>query len=600
MFPQILTKTKNKNKRNVISLKKKNHKMSKRIEDVLKLNIDGYEKKLINIAKSIDFNKIQKKEDDDSNNIMKNPLLLSSSIRQVQKFLPNINVLLKTESHFNYNPSRQEHIKFEEQIKNEILMYTEEEKDLREKLSKVEKQLLNMENKIIDSKIEIQALKTINVSNVKSPLRKIIIKKMEDEFNKEEQQLILKYSTPIKKGYQSKKNLNKYRKIPSFNQVDFNMKLNLRLNEEEKINKEKEKNVEEKMEIIANDKDNVHMKLNDMKEKLKIVHNNKKFLIDQLYKHYLILLKEGKDSRKEGLSWIIMEIFYLNKNILSSNFPEYLDDECINYLFKMANISMKIIELEKKIKNKKDDLNKYIKSYNSKKYDNNLKFFYDHNEENINCYEYNKKQLSLLLSTFSTKFNSTNISKDNLFPIKKSNKEDNNSVTEKNINDNSKNISKNRFIFKTSKNLTNTNLDMDGSCSTTLFNKNEKKKKYKFNELQHFFDENNKSKLYKISDTLQSKEYLLFFNLSNELFSLKKEKDKLKLDEMNRIFKEFQRNNYKQRYQIDKKTVISALIGEDNLENELFKQERREKDYIYKMNKIQLFQNKNKRHKSFK
>ena len=58
MFPQIITKVNNKNKRNVISLKKRRYKMSKRIEDVLKLNFDGYEK---NYTKSIDFSKNQKK-----------------------------------------------------------------------------------------------------------------------------------------------------------------------------------------------------------------------------------------------------------------------------------------------------------------------------------------------------------------------------------------------------------------------------------------------------------------------------------------------------------------------------------------------------------
>ena len=67
---------------------------------------------------------------------------------------------------------------------------------------------------------------------------------------------------------------------------------------------------------------------------------------------------------------------------------------------------------------------------------------------------------------------------------------------------------------------------------------------------------------------------------------------------MERIFKEFQKNNYRKRYQIEKKVVISSLIGEDNLENELFRQARREKEYMQKMNKIQLFQNKYKNHKS--
>ena len=59
------------------------------------------------------------------------------------------------------------------------------------------------------------------------------------------------------------------------------------------------------------------------------------------------------------------------------------------------------------------------------------------------------------------------------------------------------------------------------------------------------------------------------------------------------------KNDYKQRYQVEKKTVISALIGEDNIENELFKQSKREKEYIHKMNKIQLFQTKYKSNKSF-
>ena len=54
----------------------------------------------------------------------------------------------------------------------------------------------------------------------------------------------------------------------------------------------------------------------------------------------------------------------------------------------------------------------------------------------------------------------------------------------------------------------------------------------------------------------------------------------MKTNEMNRIFKEFQRNDYENRFNIDKITVISALIGEDNLNAELVKQTKREKKYI--------------------
>ena len=68
---------------------------------------------------------------------------------------------------------------------------------------------------------------------------------------------------------------------------------------------------------------------------------------------------------------------------------------------------------------------------------------------------------------------------------------------------------------------------------------------------------------------------------------------------MNRIFKEFQKNNYKEKFQVDKKAVINALIGEDNLENELIRQERRERDFIYKMKKIQLYQTNYQGNKKF-
>ena len=578
MKPNHLLKN---NKKKFISLKKKKHLLSKRIEDVLKLNIDGSEKKLINFSKSTDFHKNNEKSDNSS--IVSNPLLLSTSIKQVQRFLPNINILLNTESNFNYNPSRQEHIKFEEKIKKEISFYSKEENDLREELTDIEKQLLFLDNKIIDSKIEIQALKSVSVSNTKSPLRKAIAKKLEDELSKEENQLTKKFSSPIR--FNSPKKIMKTSSRPIYN-TEFTAKFTLKLMEEEKANREKEKNILSDIGTISKQKDDIHTKLNEVNEELKIVHNNRKVLIDQLYKHYLGLLKEGKDSRKEGLAWIIMEIFYLNKNILFSNFPNYLDNDCIHYLFKMANLNIKIIQLESKVKNKKDYLKKYIKNNNNNSF---MNYFYDDSDENQNNYEYNKKQLSSLISTFSTKFNTTNsiLLKENRNKEKHLLMEDNNSHS----------YNKDYSIFKTTKTSpSNNNENLD-----EYIYKNSKKKQYKINEFEKYFELNNKSnnKICKLNDTLKTDEYQAYFNLSNNLFELKQEKDKLKLNEMDRIFKEFQKNNYKQRYQVEKKVVISALIGEDNLEAEMFKQSKREKEYIHKMNKIQLFQNKYKRKKSY-
>ena len=604
MIPQKITKKNysmnNKKRKDVISLKKKKHKLSNIIESVLKLNIDGYEKKLISFSKSTDFHKKLEKNEDSG--IISNPLLLSTSISQVQRFLPNINILLNTESNFNYNPSRQEHIKFEEKIKKEISFYTKEEKDLREKLSEAENQLINLENKIVDCKIDIQALKSLSVSNTKSPLRRAIAKKLEDDLNIEENKYIAKSYSPLKVSSPKKlRNSSRQGKVSPIANSEFNTRLNIKLMEEEKKCKEKEKTAELNITKVTNEKENEHKKLNHILEELKIVNNNKKVLIDQLYKHYLSLLKEGKDSRKEGLAWIIMEIFYLNKKILASNFPRYLDNDCIHYLFKMANLNIKIIQLENQVKNKRNYLNNFIKNYNINNYF--MKYFYDDSEDNPNNYEYNKKQLSSLISTFSTKFNKTKIVNNGEKDLIKEKliRGKNISITEE--SNNSSKI-KEDSIFKTSK--TNTNINFNNKRnnkeeSFDYLNKNSKKRIYRINEFQNFFDQNNKenNSYFKGKEALKSNEYQIFSNLSNELFSLKQEKDRLKLSEMDRIFKEFQKNDYKQRYQVEKKTVISALIGEDNLESELFKQAKREKEYLYKMNKIQLFQNKYQGYKSF-
>ena len=587
MIPNFLSSK----KKRVISLNKNCRTMSKRIEDVLKLNIDGYEKKIVNFSKSKDFTKTLEKDEDST--ITANPLLLSTSIKQVQRFLPNINILLNTESNFNYNPSRQEHMKFEEKIKKEISLYENEEKELRAKLNKAESNLLKLNNKISDCKVGIQALKSVSVNNIKSPLRRAITKQLEEEFNKEENNLMLKY-TPVKNG--SRKFLRMSSRQVGFNSTDFTTRLNKKLLEEEKINKEKQKNMESNIEIISSEKENEHKKLIEIIEELKIVHSNKKILIDQLYKHYLSLLKEGKDSRKEGLAWIIMEIFYLNKKVLFSNFPKYMDNDCIHYLFKMANINIRIIQLESKVKNKKEYLNKNIKNYNINK--SIMNYFYDDNDDNPNNYEYNKKQLSSLISTFSQKYNNTSNNISNIFQKERINNEGNILFSDDN---NSSLQSKEQFNFKTSKINANKN-NNNAEKSFYYFYKNAKKKEYKVNEMEKLFEKINKNNInnsFKENDTLKSNEYQTYFSLSNELFYLKQEKEKLKLSEMDRIFKEFQKNNYKQRYQVEKKTVISALIGEDNLENELFRQAKREKEYMYKMNKIQLFQTKYKGPKSF-
>ena len=71
-----------------------------------------------------------------------------------------------------------------------------------------------------------------------------------------------------------------------------------------------------------------------------------------------------------------------------------------------------------------------------------------------------------------------------------------------------------------------------------------------------------------------------YLNLNNRRNDIKKFQHKLRKKEMDRIFEEYLRNDYFQRFKVEKNIVLSALIGEDNILPELNKQMREAKKYI--------------------
>ena len=70
------------------------------------------------------------------------------------------------------------------------------------------------------------------------------------------------------------------------------------------------------------------------------------------------------------------------------------------------------------------------------------------------------------------------------------------------------------------------------------------------------------------------------FNLKKRQKEFKIRQEKMKKKEMDRIFNEYLRNNYFQKYKVEKNVVLSALIGEDNINNELNKQIKRAKKFF--------------------
>ena len=62
---------------------------------------------------------------------------------------------------------------------------------------------------------------------------------------------------------------------------------------------------------------------------------------NELLSHYHNILYEGKDIRKEGLTWVIQAIWNLKSEILPSYFPKYLDEISIEFLLDYSKNNIK-------------------------------------------------------------------------------------------------------------------------------------------------------------------------------------------------------------------------------------------------------------------
>ena len=82
-----------------------------------------------------------------------------------------------------------------------------------------------------------------------------------------------------------------------------------------------------------------------------------------------------------------------------------------------------------------------------------------------------------------------------------------------------------------------------------------------------------------------------YLNILDKRDQMKEIQRHLRQKEMDRIFNEYLKNNYQSRYNVEKNIVLSALIGEDNINTELNKQLKRTKQYLDQMKKIGMGKN---------
>ena len=384
-----------------------------------------------------------------------------------------------------------------------------------------------------------------------------------------------------------------------------------------------------KIEKLNEQKIEIMKKLKAYENDLKDFREERNKIKKKLLLHYHNLLLEGKDTRKEGLSWIIKAIWNLKSNVLLSYLPKFLDNQSISFLFsysmktiKMNSMYKFIQELSLKIKEKEENLNKKnIKNVSRKGNIDEEK----PKTKQINIFDYNSSKLSTLnleenksessrsnniwlkeisktnsfISNENRKINLFNRPKEILFDLSerdyrinilnklKMNKETFRTTLYKNANtDHRRNEKKlikdeqNKDIFEilneSDENSLKYHLFKKNTITEPQFNFYDNKNKIKLSDLENLYKNKNKKAI--------NKELLELYNtrkeVENNYLIIKNDIENMVKKELERLSKCFYTEDYCSKYNIDQNSVISAIIGEEKSRNEMYKQKKEGEKYL--------------------
>ena len=512
---------------------------------------------------------------------------LSTSIQKLKTLIPDINKKMANNYSAIINiPKKDYKVESNENYLNSVLTHLYQKvKKIKNKKFMVENELNNIEKEINDKQLFIELAKD---DNFQKNIKLKIIQKFEQEYNESKNKELnditnsqtnsidKKELFSLKNKYkdekeikeqkisESKKAIEKKNIIDELKERAFKSKLNNMILTNQILTKQKSDRFIKEIIELKERKKITWEKIDIYNEKLKKLHSIQHKIKDSLYMYYLSILKEGKDTRDEGLAWVIAEILNLGKKVLISHVPKYLDEKSILYLFIKAHIILKIKYIEKKINelndNEKDKANKEIKKITLR---DNLKLKARKTLNNIkekfifNKYENNIKKMPLI----ENEKNSSNLNPISLNKYKISS----------------------LFLKKSDKKLSKSN-------SMIIYKyRNNYLQDEKGNDISNNIKINeNKKLLLKQNKKISFEKYIAW---KDEIEKLKELKETLKEKEMERIFEEFRLKKYSKKYNIDKKIVLSALIGEQNITKEFTIQNKKEKLLKEERGKTRLYVN---------
>ena len=389
-----------------------------------------------------------------------------------------------------------------------------------------------------------------------------------------------------------------------------------KLNNKKLIAMEKLSKFNIKRDSILSKYNSCETELHDLKKELTKIK-------DKLILHYHKLLFEAKDTRSEGLSWIIRALWKLKTNVLLSYLPKFLDKKSIEFLFKYSDKLVEIEQIQKKIQEKKD----YLKNFGKQIERLSIKLLKDDMKENNNYNNndnekkeensdiiYPKRKKRLKTHRPPSQLILKNMRRKKILmtesPIKalerllsQSPKKSDKNEKEKTSSDFDDETFK-TSLYDTKKSLININSNFDKmkpknnkiiqNLEMMLENPNY------LDQLTNHLSPTNNLKIvdyenmnnYKIEDIYDSNLVKIFNEHKNLLIKLKEKKveaEKFVKNELDRIGKCFYIDDYSGKYNTDLKTVVCALIGEDNSKLEVFRLQKEQKEYFRTIKNLRTF-----------
>ena len=258
-------------------------------------------------------------------------------------------------------------------------------------------ELITVNNDIFDKKCEKKNLmKRINdiyieQNNLTNKYHELIndqkrgFERLQDEFYEKSKRKKLKNQVRIslvknRKAFELGKNL--FNKISQSNDFESNTKAASKKHEMNmEINKFK-MNYFITMKELDEEKKEKEKEIKLMDEELSYYKQVNEVLIKEHKIYYLNILKNGYDTRAEGLIWVIRNLLELQINLEYHHFPKFLTHEEIDFLLKRADISleskqlkiiMKILRKKQLELKQKENLNKLneVNLFIAKKKNNN-------------------------------------------------------------------------------------------------------------------------------------------------------------------------------------------------------------------------------------